>query len=896
MNKHQQDTLFPSHGQSGSQSVTCLGMSFPSETARRDYFLDKLRRRLKEADFKNIEGFPVGDDEDILALSDPPYFTACPNPFIEDFVRLHGRPLSESGEQYHREPFAADVSEGKSDAIYNVHSYHTKVPYKAIMRYLLHYTAPDDIVLDGFCGTGMTGIAAQFCGDKATVESLGYSVDRKSGRISDADGVPVSQLGPRFAILNDLAPAATFIAYNYQVAVAFEQFSKEATRILDEIEDELGWMYQTIHTDGKTQGTINFIVWSEVFHCPDCSGEVVFAKEALDKKTKKVKDDFPCPHCGTTLTFAKLDLIFETERDAATSDPIKRPRRTPIIVNYTIGKKKYEKEPSEADIALCEKIARLPTPAGLPTDKLPDMQMTRVGRIQTIALSHVHHFFFPRAAHIISAFWEKAGGVADQRIRSLLFFWLESQFANLSLRNRYRPGVSFPYNPLTGVFYVPAMVSEASVFTAYRNKLKRIATAFKGYSPLTGRSIVETRATSGLDLPDSCIDYIFTDPPFGENIYYSDLNFFVEAWLRVFTNAAPEAIVDRVKEKSLTEYQRLMQACFQQYFRVLKPGRWMTVEFHNSKNSVWNAIQEALQHAGFVVADVRTLDKQQGSFQQVVSGNTVKRDLIISAYKPNGGLEERFRKKAGTEEGVWDFVTTHLRQLPVFVAKNGKAEPITERQNYLLFDRMVAFHVQRGFPIPISSPEFHAGIRQRFPERDGMYFLPEQVAEYDRRRLEVKEVEQLQLFVSDEKSAIQWVRSQLSQEPCSFKELQPIYMKEAQKVWEKHEQPLELRTILEQNFVEDKEGVWQVPDPKNEAHLEQIRNRALLKEFQQYLDVKGKRKIVRAEALRAGFKDAWQRKDYTTIVQMAKRVPDAVIQEDQALLMYFDNASLMLGE
>ena len=121
-------------------------------------------------------------------------------------------------------------------------------------------------------------------------------------------------------------------------------------------------------------------------------------------------------------------------------------------------------------------------------------------------------------------------------------------------------------------------------------------------------------------------------------------------------------------------------------------------------------------------------------------------------------------------------------------------------------------------------------------------------------------------------------------------------MKEAQRVWEKHEQPLELRTILEQNFVEGSKGKWSVPDPKNEMHLEQLRHRALMKEFQQYLDSKGKLKVVRTEALRAGFKESWQKKDYTTIVQMAKRVPEAVIQEDPSLLMYFDNASLLKGD
>ena len=103
-------------------------------------------------------------------------------------------------------------------------------------------------------------------------------------------------------------------------------------------------------------------------------------------------------------------------------------------------------------------------------------------------------------------------------------------------------------------------------------------------------------------------------------------------------------------------------------------------------------------------------------------------------------------------------------------------------------------------------------------------------------------------------------------------------------------------TILEQNFFRNANDNWRVPDPKKESDLEQIRHRALMKEFQQYIESKGKLKLVRTEALRAGFKDCWQRKDYATIVQMAKRFPDAVIQEDPALLMYFDNASLLLGD
>src|SRR5947208_1254658 len=205
--KHEQPSLLNEQNTNVQRSVECLGLTFDSDEARRAYFLEVLQEKLRDSEFRKIEGFPIGDDEDILALSDPPYYTACPNPFIDDFIKHYGKPY-DSNIPYGREPFAADVSEGKNDPIYNAHSYHTKVPHKAIMRYILHYTEPGDIVFDGFCGTGMTGVAAQLCGDQATVESLGFRINA-DGAILDTSGTEFARLGPRHAVLNDLSPAAT---------------------------------------------------------------------------------------------------------------------------------------------------------------------------------------------------------------------------------------------------------------------------------------------------------------------------------------------------------------------------------------------------------------------------------------------------------------------------------------------------------------------------------------------------------------------------------------------------------------------------------------------------------------------------------------------------------------
>lgn len=901
---------------SGSKPVECMGMKFPNDEACRAHFTEKLREKLKDPAFRKIEGFPIGEDDDILALSEPPYYTACPNPFISELVKVASNSTTDI---YSRDPFAADVSEGKSDPVYNAHGYHTKVPHKAIMRYILHYTQPGDVVFDGFCGTGMTGVAAQLCADKATVEALGYKV-QSDGTLLTTDGLPFSRLGTRTAVLGDLSPAATFIANNYNTPTNSAIFHEEASRILSAVEADCGWMYLTLdrpkpnqittglallkehRTDLRGAGTglpwgrINYSIWSDIFLCSECSGEVVFWNAAVDKNAGKVRDEFPCPHCKARLTKRGMERAFNTFRDSALNETIKQAKQVPVLINYTRGKDRLEKTPDDFDMALLQVIEGLKNAAWFPSKRMPEGDECR--RNDDSGITHMHHFYARRNLLTLSALWEQSDRPQHR--------WLVTGILQRASK-QHQIAISRIGGPKAGeggataghrrgTLYIPSNQVEFNPSDLFKERKAIAVKAFSSLRFVKRSALIYCGSASRSTLPDNSVDYVFTDPPFGGNIMYSELNTVWEAWLEVQTNNEAEAVTSGTQEKDITSYTRIMLRCFQEYYRVLKPNRWVTVEFHNSSNAVWTAIQEALQQAGFVVADVRMLDKQIKTHTQRTAAASVNKDLAITAYKPAQSVEEEFRLVAGTEAGAWEFVRSHLRHIPVFVASAGKAEVIAERQSYCLFDRMVAFHVQRGHSVPVSASDFYAGMRQKFPERDGMYFLPDQVSEYDRQRMTTKEFEQLQLFVNDERSAIQWVRHQLTASAMSYQELSPLYMKEAQRVWEKHEQPLELLTILEQNFVKDGNDTWRVPDPRKEADLEQLRYRALLKEFQQYLDTKGKLKVVRTEALRAGFKEAWQKKDYTTIIQMTKRVPDAVIQEDQALLMYFDNASLMLGE
>jgi hypothetical protein len=948
--------LFDEEIVTGDGPVKCLGLEFENDEARRAHFTEELRKKLQDPEFRKIEGFPIGEDEDILKLSDPPYYTACPNPWIADFIDEweSQKPEKPANYHYHREPFAADVSEGKNDPIYNAHSYHTKVPHKAIMRYILHYTEPGDIVFDGFCGTGMTGVAAQMCGDQATVESLGYKVDqdgviyqkvyseepevrsaetnaqRTTHHALEKGWQAFSRLGTRKAVLNDLSPAATFIAYNYNTPVDIKAFKKEYKKVLSDLKKSTGWMWETFHSDGKTKGKINYIVWSDVYNCPECLNQFTYYDEAFIKKSGKVefKPEFNCPHCNCLISknpskkslAQKPSRVFENHYDPISLEVEHKQKQVPVLMNYSVGTKRFEKLVDAEEKQKIEKINSkeilttfVPNTSIIEGDKSADPF--------SCGVRHIHQFYTKRILLSLSKLTELSGKNPQ------LSFLIGSALPKLTIMNRYMPqhGGRALVGPMANTLYVPPVNVENNSIDQIEFQFKKIA---KALTSLDG-SIISTSAAQSLKIPEASMDYIFLDPPFGANIMYSELSYIREAWLRVFTNNKPEAIENKTQKKGIDEYRKLMTDCFNTAFRYLKPGCWMTVEFSNTKSSVWNSIQNALSDAGFIVASVAALDKTRGGLHAMIGPTAVKKDLVISAYKPNGGFEERFEYEAQTEEGVWDFIRTHLKYLPVTKKLGLDLVSIPERDPRILYDQVIAYYVRKGYSVPIDSQDFQLGLSQRFSERYGMYFLPEQVAEYDRKKM-IGGGRPLQqsLFISDETSAIEWLRSLLRVKPQSFQDINPQFMKEISG-WKKNEKGLELSTLLEQNFlcydgkgpvpeqihsylstnwkdmrnldkddpalVAKAKNRWYVPDPNKAGDLEKLREKALLKEFEEYKQAKKKLKVFRLEAVRAGFKKAWQERDYKMIITVAEKIPNKVLEEDPKLLMWYENAVTRMG-
>jgi hypothetical protein len=321
----------------------------------------------------------------------------------------------------------------------------------------------------------------------------------------------------------------------------------------------------------------------------------------------------------------------------------------------------------------------------------------------------------------------------------------------------------------------------------------------------------------------------------------------------------------------------------------------MTVEFSNTSAAIWNSIQNSLQLSGFVISNVSTLDKKQGSFKAVNTPTAVKQDLIITCYKPSAEFDKKFQLNQNTAMAIWDFMLEHLNHLPVHLCIGNSTTAIIERSPKILYDRLIAFYLQRSLPVPIDAREFQQGLRERFIERDGMFFTNEQVQEYDTKKAAVPNFTQLSIFVANEQDSIYWLRRLLENDRKTESDLHPVWMKEVAGNMRKGDALPEMRTILEENFLKDDYGKWYVPDSENEADLEKLRNKRLLKQFDLYkteaVNPRSKIKECRVEALRVGFKQCYQDKDFRTIVTIGDSIPNNLLMEDEVLLQFYDIAN-----
>lgn len=482
-----------------------------------------------------------------------------------------GRPSSRPLLPAHRGPVPrreADTDEvrgSKGSVFYRAHSYHTKVPVEGLTRLVEHYTDPGDVIADPFCGSGQTGVAALLTG--------------------------------RHALISDLSPAAVHIATGYTTKVDAFLVRVTGGKVLDALADVERVLYSA------PEGRVEYRVWSDVYGCPDCEREILFWDAGVDPASGQVVTDICCPAGHGPYSKNALPWL----RSVPVQENVNVPDRRKRLVTDVAEANRSGFQLPRSDF---------PWHPTAPWESWREMWR---GQHQALAIDTAADFYTDRNLYGLASLWHEINAVEDEPVRDALRFTFTAVVNRASRRYQWHP--TRPTNVLSSTMYIAALNYEFNVFSLFRRKLSTI-------SDLYGRTwsapgTCEVRQGSATDLSwmsNESIDYVFTDPPFGSNIFYADSSFLWEAWLGAQTDVAAEAVVNkRVKADrggtDLNGYESLMAESMTEIARVLRPNAWASLQFHNSDDSVWSSIQRAVEDAGFGIGASVVMDKGQLSFK-----------------------------------------------------------------------------------------------------------------------------------------------------------------------------------------------------------------------------------------------------------------------------------------
>lgn len=567
-------------------------------------------------------------------------------------------------------------------SLYTAFPYPTKISPETIALYIVAHTNPGDTVFDGFAGTGTTGLAALLC--ENPTPRLRQRADQIGLR---------PRWGSRNAVLYELNCLGAFVADTLNNPPNPQGFRNAAKRLLGEVENAFGWLYGAEDPNGGA-GRIRHVVWADVVRCPSCHGQTTLWDNCVSLSPAKISPRFRCSACNCECPVGTLPRVTKRTQDDLNGNMVEsRLRRMGRVYGIT-GQSAWARAPTSRDVALLAQVAKEPIPQCVPNLAIPWGDLYRRGYHGGI--SHVHHFYTRRNLITFGRLWEKAA-TFKAPMRNALRFWLLSyNTSHATIMTRVVAKSGQDDLALTsaqpGVLYVSGLPVEKNLFRGLERKLSTVAQAFESIYGCRGRVIVHKKSSRRIDLPEAAIDYVFTDPPFGGNIPYSEISFLNEAWLGRITDSSDEIIVSRSQRKTNDTYRYLLTDAFREIHRILRPQGKATLVFHSAKANVWNALQSAYSDAGFSVEHTGVLDKIQPSFKQVTTNGTVRGDPVLL-------LKKRAAKSTTLSESPWRIAAKLRRQALELDAD----EQTPER----LYSRLVNHYLANHQRVPVNADEYY---------------------------------------------------------------------------------------------------------------------------------------------------------------------------------------------
>lgn len=542
-----------------------------------------------------------------------------PNPNLRAFVEEHIKenPYNPEKDDYNVPAFNKPITTTKATAIYNMHTYWSKKPHDAIRQYINHYTKPGDLVLDPFCGSGGTALAALMEGRKA------IAIDR--------------------------SPAATFITKNYCTPVDTEELHSAFEALKAKVQPEIDWLYETKCDRCGGKAITAYTVYSQVFQCPRCMEKVaLYDCVEVESETAAGKEKIisVCPYCHKKGIEEEINVRH------------KKYGSVPVLISYICNngckpkrderihndKKKNKREYFEKyDLNKVTEINKKEIPYWYPTTRMMNTPENEeswglLWRPYLRGIDRTCDFYTKRNLWGLSAILNSIKNIIDNNMQDFFKFLFSGTLLNVSKLIQIEKSRRSP-----NTYYVPPVGKEIEVLSSYKSKYDSSIKALNELNNIVFRKIsISTQSATDLQLiPSSSIDYVFTDPPYGSRVQYAELNFLWETWLELDSGwQSDEIIINEHRGKDYILWGNELNKSFKEIYRVLKPGRAVSVCYHDSDPQTWVLFQDIMAEIGFIVEESKYalyIETGQKTHKQTVSTNITQRDLIVTFRKPLKG-------------------------------------------------------------------------------------------------------------------------------------------------------------------------------------------------------------------------------------------------------------------
>lgn len=581
----------------------------------------------------------------------------------------------------------------RTGALYNAFPYPTKISPEAIAIYIACHTQVGDSVLDPFAGSGTTGLATILC-DNPTQEM-----------INTAQEMGVNpKWGKRNAVLYELSSLGSFISQVMCNPPSSSGFEKVAKNLLKEVSNELSEIY-TVKDDNGRDGEIRHIIWSDVILCPNCKSEHTYFDIAVEKSPLQVKSDFECPNCHNTNQISSLEKSTEKYYDPLLNNQIVRKKRVPAWIYGKTGKRNWSRKASPDDLLNEDLFLNLLKQTIIPIYNIQWGILFRKGYHKGI--THLHHFYTNRNLIVFGRLWSKVDSYPKQYRDALKLLLLSYNSSHSTLMSRVVVKKNSSDFVITGsqsgVLYISSLPVEKNIFEGIKRKITTLSKAFKLTEASNSKVDVINGSSTNIKGLDTSIDYVFTDPPFGDYIPYSEINQLNEAWLERLTDNKNEVIINKAQHKTVDDYGALMEQVFHELNKVLKKDGKISLVFHSAKSEVWRGLVNSFSKAGFTVRLSNILDKVQGSFKQVTSNIKVQGDPLLLLTKERHLDNSQTHKTEEEEHYIIQRIIDDAFHLN---------SDLNEQKPERLYSRYISACIESGVPVSQNAKDFYLMLRK----------------------------------------------------------------------------------------------------------------------------------------------------------------------------------------